>query len=78
MADKPRSFVNVIFYFNREENYFRYPLDEATASVRRPVPERMYLILEGPDGVIRYPMFNFNENEIVIEFKRLSLNATTQ
>ncbi len=77
VADNPPPFVESIYYFNGEEDSFRYPLDEATASALRPIPREVYYIWNNPDGDTEYPVFNFDEAEIFAAFKKLSPDRLT-
>lgn len=69
--------MNSIHYFNGEEDSFRYPLDEETASALRPIPRRIYYIWNNPDGDTEYPVFNFDEAETFAAFKKLSQDGLT-
>jgi hypothetical protein len=77
IADHPPPFVNAIFYFNGEEDAFRYPLDEATASALRSVPRKVFYIWDNPEGKAKYLTFNFDEAETFAAFKKLSPDGTT-
>ena len=77
IADNPPTLINGVFYFNGEEDYFRYPLDEQTASALRPIPREIYYRWDNPDGDIEYPEFHFDEVEIYAAFKRLCPDGLT-
>ena len=77
VADNPPPFVESIYYFNGEEDSLRYPLDEATTSALRPIPQGVYYIWDNPDGDTEYPMFNFDEAETFSAFKKLSPDGLT-
>ena len=77
IADHPPPFVDAIFYFNGEEDAFRYPLDEPTASALRSVPRKVFYIWDNPEGKAKYLTFNFDEAETFAAFKKLSPDGTT-
>lgn len=77
IADNPPPFINAIFYFNGEEDYFRYPLNEPATSALRPIPREVFYIWDNPDGKVSRPIFNFDEAEMFAAFKRLCPDGLT-
>ena len=62
-----------IRYFNGEQDYLYYPLDQAIATSTRPVPSELYFEWKRPGRGLVIKLF-FNEAEILAAFKKLGAN----
>jgi len=64
--------IQRIRYFNGENEFLDYPLDEAKAAELRPIPKAMIVNLVWPDsGKLRFK-FAFDEEEIFAAFRKIS------
>ncbi len=69
---EPPKLINRLRYFNGENEFLYYPLDEANATAPRPIPKVMRFIWEWPEGRRLLFELTFNEVEIFAAFKQLS------
>ncbi|MCF6324614.1 MAG: DUF2931 family protein [Gammaproteobacteria bacterium] len=69
---EPPRLITRLRYFNGENEFLYYPLDEANATALRPIPKEMRFVWEWPKGRRLLFELTFNEAEIFAVFKQLS------
>jgi len=69
---EPPALISFISYFNGEQNFLYYPLNEVDATALRAIPSEINFIWDWPKGRRLLFELTFNEAEIFAAFQQLS------